>query len=260
MLADCQLCPLHCGANRLAGELASCRAGAEARCFSAQVEVSDELELIPTFAVALSGCNLRCGFCITGASSWDSRAGSGFSPRAMAVEARRAVAEGARTVMLLGGEPAVHLPAALEFVAEMPATAELVWKTNAYGSAEARALLEGMFDIWVADYKFGNDACAHRLARIADYVGVVQENLLWANGHTRLIVRHLLMPGHLDCCWRPVAEWLAAELPGVKVNLRCGFWPAWRSRRHPELCGTPSAEECVEARSIARDFALKLID
>ena len=49
-LADCQFCAHHCGVNRLAGETGLCHAGAEARFFSAQVEVSDELELIPTFA------------------------------------------------------------------------------------------------------------------------------------------------------------------------------------------------------------------
>jgi hypothetical protein len=26
-----------------------------------------------------------------------------------------------------------------------------------------------------------------------------------------------------------------ANLPGVKVNLRTGFWPAWRARRHVEF-------------------------
>ena len=41
-------------------------------------------------------------------------------------------------------------------------------------------LLDGMFDVWLADYKFGNDACAQRLAKVPDYVRVVRENLLWA--------------------------------------------------------------------------------
>ena len=260
LLASCHFCAHHCGVDRLAGERGLCHAGAETRCFSAQVEVADELEIIPTFAVALGGCDLRCDFCITGASSWNPAAGAGFNVRAMAIQAKRALEAGARTVMLLGGEPTIHLPAALEFVAEMPATAELVWKTNAHGSAEARALLEGMFNTWVADFKFGNDGCAQRLARIPDYVRVARENLLWACEHNRLIVRHLLMPGHVECCWEPVAEWLAAELPGVKVSLRCGFWPAWHSRRHPELCRTPCAAECAQARRIARGLSLRLIE
>ena len=259
MLADCRFCAHDCGVNRLTGEKGLCHAGAEARFFSAQVEVSDELELIPTFAVALSGCDLRCDFCITGTSSWNPQAGAGFDAHTMSAKARVALRRGARTVMVLGGEPTIHLPAALEFVSLLPETAKLVWKTNAHGSAPARELLNGMFNVWVADYKFGNDDCAQQLAKIANYGRVVQENLRWAAGHSELIVRHLLMPGHVECCWRPVAAWLAENLTGVKVNLRSGFWPAWRSVRHDELRRTVSTKESDRAAGLAREFGLNLI-
>lgn len=285
-LADCQLCAHHCGVNRLAGETGLCHAGAEVRFFLAQTEVTDELELIPTFAVALNGCDLRCDFCITGAESWNPRAGGILSAQAMAAKAKAALRDGAQSVMILGGEPTIHLPAVLELVAALPDDAKLVWKTNAHGSAQARELLEGMFDVWLADFKFGNDGCAQRLAKVPDYTRVVQENLLWFAGSQRrapsrhvenfagqkpavpeagapdcgeLIVRHLLMPGHLDCCWRPVAEWLAENLPGVKVNLRSGFWPAWKSARHAELGGTVSDDETRRAWQIADDLGLNLI-
>jgi len=259
MLADCHFCAHHCGVNRLAGPAGLCHAGANARFFSAQVEVSDELELIPAFAVALSGCDLRCDFCITGRESWNPAAGVVLDAAAVARQAMRALDRGARTVMLFGGEPTIHLPAALELVAELPETAKLVWKTNAHGSVQARELLDGMFDVWLADLKFGNDACARRLAKVADYVGTVRENMVWANAHSELIVRHLLMPGHIDCCWRLVAEWLAAELPQVKINLRSGFWPAWHATRHAELRGTVSAAENLRAQDIAHECKLNLI-
>ena len=258
-LTDCHFCAHHCGVNRLAGETGLCHAGAEARFFMAQTEVTDELELIPTFAVALSGCDLRCDFCITGAESWNPHAGTSFSAVEMAAKAKAALADGAKTVMILGGEPTIHLPAALKFVSHLPDDAKLIWKTNAHGSAQARELLDGVFDIWVADYKFGNDNCARRLAKVSDYTGVVRENLLWAKEHSELIVRHLLMPEHLECCWRPVAEWLEDHLPDVKVNLRSGFWPAWKSARHPELRGAVSAEETRHAWQIAEDHGLNLI-
>ena len=228
----------------------------------AQTEVTDELELIPTFAVALSGCDLRCDFCITGAESWNPRSGDaliatrgagaastllrrGVAATQLAAKAKAALQNGARTIMVLGGEPTIHLHSALEFVSHLPDSAKLVWKTNAHGSAQARELLDGMFDVWVADFKFGNDDCARRLAKIPDYTAIVRENLLWANTRSELIVRHLLMPGHAECCWKPVAEWLADNLPGVKVNLRSGFWPAWKSSRHPELRGTVSRTTIV---------------
>lgn len=116
-----------------------------------------------------------------------------------------------------------HHTRTIELYAWLGLSPLLVWKTNAHASAQARELLDGMFDVWLADYKFGNDSCARRLAKVPNYNRIVRENLVWANHHCELIVRHLLMPHHVECCWRPVAKWLAENLPGVKVNLRSGF-------------------------------------
>jgi putative pyruvate formate lyase activating enzyme len=258
-LADCHLCEHHCGVNRLRGELGRCRAGFRGRVFSAQMEVSDEVELIPTFAIALSGCDLRCAFCITGRESWNPEAGQPIDPEQIALRARMALDAGARTIMILGGEPTVFLPDALDIVSHLPDAARLIWKTNAHGSEAARQFLHGLFDVWVADYKFGNDACAKRLAGIEHYQAAVQENLFWANEHSELIVRHLLMPGHFECCWAPIAEWMAAHLPRVKLSLRGGFWPAWQSRKHPELRRTNDRTETARAFHLAREYNLNLI-
>lgn len=259
-LANCNLCAHECGVNRLAGERGVCHAGATARIFSVQVEVSDELELIPTFAIAFSGCDLRCSFCITGAQSWNPRAGKDADVDDVAIRAARALANGARTIMILGGEPTIHLPSVLDLVSRLPDEARLIWKTNAHGSQVARELLAGLFDVWLADYKFGNDACAQRLAGVSNYTTIVRENLRWAAGDSELIVRHLLMPGHTECCWRPTAEWISSELPGVKVNLRAGFWPAWQASRHPELCRTLSSGEAAAAWEIGHEYELNLVE
>lgn len=259
-LRECRLCAHDCEVNRLTGAAGLCHAGATARLFSAQVEVSDELELIPTFAIALSGCDLRCSFCITGAQSWNPGAGEPLDVARLAARAVTALEKGAHTVMILGGEPTIHLPSVLEIVAALPDEARLIWKTNAHGSAQARGLLAGLFDVWLADYKFGQDDCAQRLARVVNYTAVVRENLLWAAHDSELIVRHLLMPGHVECCWRPVATWLADKLPGVKVNLRAGFWPAWQSARHAELRVPGSRAETDRAWDLARELKLNLIE
>ena len=230
-----------------------------ARVFSAQLEVGDELELIPAFAVALSGCNLRCGFCITGAQSWQAQAGTRLDAAAIAERAGLALARGARSVLLLGGEPSIHLPSVMEIVAALPDAARLVWKTNGFSTALARSWLDRLFDVWVVDYKFGRDECARRLARVSDYTAVVRENLIWARDHSELIVRHVLLPGHLDCCWRPAAAWLAQNLPGVKVSLRAGYWPAWQAQRFPELGRAVTDREQAAAVEIAGACRLRLI-
>ncbi|PYI99883.1 MAG: hypothetical protein DME25_21925 [Verrucomicrobia bacterium] len=258
-LRRCHLCEHHCGVDRSAGQRGLCHAGPQARVFSAQVEVSDELQLIPVFAIALSGCDLRCDFCITGSESWNPRAGQPLLPEEIARRAADALDLGCRSIMILGGEPTIHLPGVLEIVANLPDDATLIWKTNAHASTQARSLLEGLFDIWLADYKFGNDSCAQRLSGTPDYTRIVRQNLDWAARHSELIVRHLLMPGHLECCWTAVAQWIATELPGVKANLRCGFWPAWQAARHQELRGPVAVSESERAWEMAQDLGLNLI-
>jgi uncharacterized Fe-S radical SAM superfamily protein PflX len=88
----------------LAGELGHCHAGANARCFVAQTEVNDEPELAPCFAIALSGCDLRCDFCISGAESWDPGARQLSDAAMLAEQAVHALLGGARSVMILGGD------------------------------------------------------------------------------------------------------------------------------------------------------------
>ena len=158
------------------------------------------------------------------------------------------------------GEPTIHLASALELVASLPDALPVVWKTNAHGTPESHALLDGVFDAWVADLKFGNDDCARRIARVERYCSTVHDNLRWAAGHTRLIVRHLLLPGHLDCCWRPAAAWLAEQLPQAEVSLRTGFWPGWFSHRHPELKAPGPRSEAQEAVRIWVEAGLRLIE
>ena len=230
------------------------------RVFSAQVEVGDELELIPAFAVALSGCNMRCAFCITGDESWHASRGELADPAALAARAARALETGkAKSVLILGGEPTVHLPWLLEFAALLPEDAWLILKTNGLCTHAERALLDGVFDVWLVDHKFGNDRCALELSRTAGYCAAVGETLLWAAAHADLIVRHLLLPGHVECCWRPIAAWLAVHLPATKVSLRFGYWPAWQAEHTPGLDRPVSAAEQTEALAIARHFDLRLI-
>lgn len=258
-MAECRLCAHDCGVDRLAGRKGICRAGPEARVFCAQLDSGDESELVPTFAIAFSGCDLRCSFCITHLESWNPGAGEPLNVPELAARASEALATSkARTVMFLGGEPTIHLPAVLRLVAALPDTARLVWKTNAHGSQQARELLDGLFDVWLPDYKFGNDDCAKALAGVPDYTRLIRENLVWAARHSELIVRHLLMPGHLDCCWARVATWLAAKLPGIKVSLRDGFWPRFDAA-DKQLRRSNTEEERQRAFALGCELGLHMV-
>ena len=54
----------------------------------------------------------------------------------------------------------------------------VVWKSNFFGTEESFDLLDGVVDVYVADLKFGNDACAERIAGVEGYLPIVTRNLL----------------------------------------------------------------------------------
>lgn len=257
MMSDCRLCAFDCGADRTRGPAGFCRSDATARAFRERIEWAGERELVPNFVVNLSGCNMRCDFCITGEHSQNSASGRPVDLEALAGRVAQA-APRMRSFTIEGGEPTIHLPTALRIAAAVPTELRLVWKTNAYASREALDLLEGVVEVVLADLKFGNDACAQRLAGIPRYTEVARENLRWARRNSSLIVRHLLMPGHLECCALPVMDWLAATMPEVPLTLMGAFLPVFRSGDHAELARLNRSEEVERAKAEAARRGLTL--
>ncbi|HEV3007182.1 MAG TPA: hypothetical protein VGX78_22120, partial [Pirellulales bacterium] len=121
------------------------------------------------------------------------------------------------------------------------------------------ALIAGVVDVYVADFKFGNDGCARRIAGVEDYVETVTRNLLLVAEQNDLIVRHLLLPGHFDCCYRPVVAWLRRKLPRTKFSIRDGYLPRWRAKHSAELAVALPAEAGHQAADLALEEGLCVI-
>ena len=255
----CLLCEHRCGVNREAGERGPCKAGTEARVFRHRVEYSEESELVPSHLFYLSGCDLRCVFCIAELDAFDPRRGETLTPDFFRAALDWGERQGARTIQWLGGEPTVHLPAILEAMAACRVLPPVVWKSDFHCTPEALALLDGVVDTYLADFKFGNDDCAERLAGIGRYMEIVTRNLRVAAGHGNLIVRHLLLPGHFDCCYRPIVRWLRNELADAKFSVRDGYLPRWQARHYEELSAPLPPGHFRRASDLAAESGLRLI-
>lgn len=229
MLGHCEMCAFRCGANRLAGETGPCRLTSETRVFRQYVSLLEEAEAAPALRVFLAGCNFRCGFCDTAPDCFDPNRGTRLVAKQAAAEWRGAIQAGCRTISVLGGEPTLHVHTLLDVQAAAGEPLPLAINTNLYLTPETLALLAGDVALYLADFKFGNDACAHRIAGVPNYLAVVRQNLRAIHDQTPLVVRHVLLPGHLECCFKPIVEWLNAELPGVRFQLYPGFVPCFRA-------------------------------
>jgi putative pyruvate formate lyase activating enzyme len=257
---QCRLCEHRCGVDRSAPHAGPCKAGTVPNVFRHRVEYGDERELAPSHLFYLSGCDLRCAFCINELNAFDPGRGRPLTPAFFRDAVADGLRRGARTLQWVGGEPTVHLPGVLEAMADCPRLPRVVWKTDLYGTPEALALLDGVADVYLADFKFGNDDCASRLAKVGRYTEVLRRNLAQVSRQGELIVRHLLLPGHLDCCLRPVAAWLGEHLPGVKFSLRDGYLPHWQAGRYLEIARPLDRGDAGRARELARAAGLRLVE
>lgn len=227
--------------------------------FRHRIEYSEEAELIPAHLFYLSGCDLRCVFCIAEADAFDPRRGRPLTLELFQEAVAWGYRRGARTLEWLGGEPTIHAPALLDLMAHTPGLPPVVWKSDFHFTPEALELLRGTVSVYLADFKFGNDACAHRLAGVANYMEIVTRNLVQAARQGDLIVRHLLLPGHQDCCYRPIAQWLRTHLPDAKFSIRDGYLPSWQARHYEELQAPLPRAQGRQALALAGRLGLNVI-
>lgn len=256
-LKHCTLCEWRCGIDRTAGVSAPCKLGTETFTFKRYVSYGDEVELVPAYRVYLSGCNFRCQFCNTAPTCFKPSVGEKIAAEPMAHELALRVREGVKTIDLLGGEPSLHVHTILEIAAAADAPLPLALDSNMYMTPEVLQWLDGVITLYIADFKFGNDDCAKQLAGVANYMEIVTRNLLFVDGRTPTIIRHLLMPGHIECCFKPVVEWIAANLPHTRFQLHTGYVPCWRANNDPNINRLNRADEVREAKDYIQQLNLK---
>jgi putative pyruvate formate lyase activating enzyme len=256
-LRECRLCPRNCGVDRTAGKAGYCRLDDGLRIYREVLYWGEEKELNPSHQVYFAGCNLRCDFCAVGEWNENPQEAPKANVDKIIDAIKRRKKEGARNLNLLGGEPAVNVCGIIELLGRLDVTTTVVWNSNMYYNTIVDELMAGLMDVCLADFKCGNSECARRLLDSADYVEVVKENILRATKHSDVIVRCLVLPGHIDCCVAPILEWLAEETGGVKVSLRGNYVPPAEAKEAPLEYLSPA--EFEKTQNLAKKLGLNLI-
>ena len=262
MLEECQLCERRCRVNRTVGEKGFCGVG-DARISSEFVHMGEEPDLVPSYTVFFAGCTFRCVFCQNWDISTRPENGELASPKDLAGRIERRATSGigaVRNVNWVGGDPTSNLPFILQALRECTANIPQVWNSNMYLSEEAMSLLDGIVDVHLTDFKYGNNKCAARLSDAPEYFEVVSRNHLLARAHAEMIVRHLVLPGHAKCCTIPVLEWIAENLKDVKVNVMAQYRPEFRAREFEEISKPIGTSEYGIAYETAERLGLDLCD
>lgn len=257
ILKDCHLCVRGCGINRLDGELGWCRVGEELQVSTIFKHMGEEPELVPSGTVFTIGCNLQCIHCQNWTISQRYEAGEFYTPKSMAKAVERLQRAGCRNLNMVGGEPTPYLHQWLETMKNVKSNIATVWNSNSYYSEEVAKLLAGVIDVYLLDFKYGDNACAERVSSAPNYWETCIRNHLYAKKYGELIIRVLVLPEHNECCTRPILEWVAKNLGAeVRLNLMDQYRPEWRAHEVPELRRRLTHDEFNEAVQIARSVGL----
>ncbi len=109
-----------------------------------------------------------------------------------------------------------------------------------------------LVDRIIAGAKFGSPSCAARLSRVPDACDLYWDNLAAVRkAGVPCSLRFLIIPGHLDCCLKPLLERAAKEAPGVPVTLLSGYMPPVACPQAPEILRLLTREEVLRASGIA---------
>ena len=296
-LKKCDYCEWHCNVDRTSesSKKGTCKLGVISRVASYFPHHGEELVFRGTRGsgtIFFSSCNMRCVFCQNGDISKDKDNGNIVNGQTLADIIFELRALGAHNINLVGGDPTPHLHTIIEAIKILPKihqkienkaknrgynkwlfkllnqrknylyngyfNAPILWNSNFYMSVEAMNILRTIVDVWLPDFKFGNNKCARRLSRTPRYFETITRNLKkideWDEDY---VIRHLIMPNHLECCSFPVIDWIQKNIPRALVNLMAQY--------HPEYYSDPSSPLFSDryediSRRVSRDEVLQVYE
>ncbi len=261
LLEDCEFCENRCKINRILRETGICGLSEVTRVSSAFLHHGEEPPLVPSGTIFFAGCSFGCVFCQNhdissiGKERSTELGGTAVDGKKLALFADLLANQGARNINYVGGDPNPNIHTIIESLKYQTHNITQLWNSNFYNSTKSLELLVDIMDFWLPDFKYGNNECAKKYSKITKYWDVLTRNLkyIYDWDSRDIIIRHLVMPGHLDCCSKPILEWVAHELPGIPVNIMGQYHPDYQvfSSNYPEINRRVSHQEMIKVYSLA---------
>ncbi len=275
LLEPCRVCPRECLAQRLQGDTGVCGVAEKAMVSSYGPHFGEERPLVGfggSGTIFLAHCNLCCVFCQNFEISQqdDGRIASADELAGMMLDLQRMGCHNINFVTPTHQVPQIlrALPIAVEGGLRVP----LVYNCGGYESLETLRLLEGVFDIYMPDFKYADVEAAKRYSKVEDYPEVaraafremhrqVGDLTMDRRGIARrgLLVRHLVLPNNLAGTGEAV-RFLAELSEDTYVNIMEQYRPYYRAHEYPLLARRPTRAEFEEALCLARAAGLHRLD
>lgn len=245
MLKNCNFCERRCGINRYE-KLGFCKCSEKSYYSSEFLHLGEEPELVPSHTIFFNRCTFACVFCQNYDIVYSDDMFVNAEELGMLIDIR--YRQGSRNVNFVGGNPDQHAHTIAEILLHVHSNIPVVWNSNMYHSEELAEIIEDFVDVWLGDFKYGNNSCALRYSKAPRYMEVVTRNFLRAKENGEILIRHLVMPSHVECCTSKVVEWVAENLGrDARFNLMFQYRPLFKAYEYPEISRRLTGEEMRKA-------------
>ncbi len=274
-LTKCECCPRKCGVNRLAGQTGFCRISSSVQISHTGLHFGEEPPISGTRGsgtIFFAGCNLRCVFCQNYQISQEFHTGRTrtLTTYGLVSEMLRLQDRGAHNINFVSPSHVVFQMAdAIQVAQGQGLVIPVVYNSNGYDAVDALRQIRGLVDIYLPDIKYMDNELGKQFSAVDDYADVVPgvlREMLAQVGHLEmdedgiavrgLLVRHLVLPNHLDNSPRCL-RFLADLSPDIFVSIMSQYSPKYKADDYPEINRTLTKYEYDEITDYALDLGLE---
>jgi putative pyruvate formate lyase activating enzyme len=255
ILENCTLCPRECQVNRFSGGTGYCGMDASLNIASICIHKGEEPSISGANGICnifFAGCNMHCLYC---QNHEISRPGSiirntGKELDKVLDQIEEILSKGITAVGFVSPSHVVpQVKAIIKGLNGRHLKPTTVYNTNSYDKLETICSLSGLIDVYLPDYKYIAPTIASAYSDASDYPKVALKaikEMYYQKGSTLLLdkggraengllIRHLVLPGHVEES-KNVLKSIAEELsPGVNLSLMSQYHPSTLVRNHPVL-------------------------
>ena len=276
LLNPCNLCPRKCRVDRLSGETGICKTAKLARVSSYNPHFGEESPLVGRHGsgtIFFTHCNLMCLFCQNFDISHEDY-GQEVSNEELAAIMLALQRQGCHNINFVTPSHVVpQILAALEIAIQQGLSVPLVYNSGGYDLPATLKLLDGVFDIYMPDFKFWDPEIADSACQAKDYADIackaikemhrqVGDLAMDEDGIARqgLLIRHLVLPSGLAGT-REIMRFIAREISTRSyVNIMSQYRPCGRASEIKGLNAFLSPADYETALKAAKQEGITRLD